>query len=166
MGDDIVAELLGIGRVSFSAESEISRQEEDFDGLFVALTLHTNNLQNSVWLAIENTEEIDIVDEAGTEYNPISLSEKPIRKGWQTHDPELRTQTGPRNLDIDIRIQGTTKYLLAVDLDLMQDLSRIKIDRYGLEMDLTETELADISGLPDDLKTSLESVRGISLHTS
>lgn len=166
MGDDVVAELVGIARVSFTAESDISRENVDFDGLFVALTLHTNDLQNNVWLAIENTEEVEVVDEAGTQHNPSLLSEMPLRKGWQTHDPEVRTQTGPRNLDIDIRIQETTKYLIAVDLNLMRDLSRIKIDRYGIDMDLSKTDLADIPGLPNDLKTSLESVRGVSLHTS
>lgn len=166
IGDDVVAELLGIARVSFSAESDISREKMNFDGLFVALNLHTRNLQDGVWLAIENTEEIDIVDEAGSWHNPIPLSEKPLRKGWQTHDPEVRTQLGPRDLDIDIQIQETTKYLLAVNLDLIRDLSLIKIDRYDIEIDLTNADLADIPCLPDGLQTSLESTRGVSIHTN
>ncbi|WP_080505353.1 restriction endonuclease [Halorubrum aethiopicum] len=166
IGDDVIAELLGIARVNFSSESDISRHEMDFDGLFVALTLHTRSLQDSVWLAIGATQEVDVVDSTGSKHNPISLSEKPLRNGWQTHDPEVRTQTGPRNLDIDIRIQETTKYLLAVDLSSIRDLSRIEIDRYGIEIDFTEVDLADTLSLPDDLKTSLESVRGVSIHTS
>jgi hypothetical protein len=162
LGKNVSAHLLGSVLIQATADSELTLNGRSFSGVGVGLRLRPFDVADHIWFSINDTDQVEITAD-NMEYSPIQISEAPLANRWQTHDPNLRTHVGPRNLDIDIKIDNSCRYLFVVDVDSLEDMQSLEISRYQLEIDLGATELR-YSDLPADLVRSLESARGVTIH--
>lgn len=142
-GDRLTAELTGLKRVNttFSGQG-ILRSDTNLEGVLATFKLYGRS--DNYDLLLEEKTEVKFFDERGTEYYPAQIGPADLPTGW--------VALGGRQRWVEIPSSGSVNFAVGVSMPSHAKVSKITIDRYGIELNLDHEVREQLNRLPDEIR--------------